>query len=69
MVNQAEARAKEKGSALHGHSLKSLAAELDGRPLRVATMCSGTESPLLALDLICQALHKVKMDPPPRTFP
>ena len=35
-----------------------LATDLNGRPLRVATMCSGTESPLLALDLICKALHE-----------
>ncbi|KAI8849690.1 hypothetical protein BC829DRAFT_416581 [Chytridium lagenaria] len=30
--------------------------KLNGRPLRVATMCSGTESPLLALQLISRAL-------------
>ncbi|EJD41795.1 hypothetical protein AURDEDRAFT_105919 [Auricularia subglabra TFB-10046 SS5] len=30
--------------------------KLQARKLRVATMCSGTESPLLALDLICGAL-------------
>ena len=29
-----------------------------GRPLRVATMCSGTEAPLLALDMISNALEK-----------
>ncbi|KAH9824209.1 hypothetical protein DFH28DRAFT_1216462 [Melampsora americana] len=29
---------------------------LGGRPLRVATMCSGTESPLLALDLISKSV-------------
>ncbi|EGG01261.1 uncharacterized protein MELLADRAFT_79036 [Melampsora larici-populina 98AG31] len=29
---------------------------LAGRPLRVATMCSGTESPLLALDLISKSV-------------
>ncbi|KAK6543033.1 hypothetical protein TWF694_006963 [Orbilia ellipsospora] len=32
--------------------LKDVAVHLNGRPLRIATMCSGTESPLLALDLI-----------------
>ncbi|KAJ3115629.1 hypothetical protein HDU96_000322 [Phlyctochytrium bullatum] len=30
--------------------------KLNGRPLRVATMCSGTESPLLALQLISRAI-------------
>ncbi|KAL1674064.1 hypothetical protein EV122DRAFT_269869 [Schizophyllum commune] len=34
-------------------ALKNLAEHITGRELRVATMCSGTESPLLALDLIC----------------
>ena len=28
-----------------------------GRPIRVATMCSGTESPLLALDKIANATN------------
>ena len=31
---------------------------LNGSPLRVATMCSGTESPILALEMICDALKK-----------
>ncbi|KAK4574111.1 hypothetical protein LTR86_001872 [Recurvomyces mirabilis] len=31
---------------------------LGGRPLRVATMCSGTESPLLALQMIADALRE-----------
>ncbi|KAG8925515.1 hypothetical protein FRC02_009614 [Tulasnella sp. 418] len=42
-----------------------VAKALNGRKLRVATMCSGTESPLLALDLICRTLkrdHGVKLD-------
>lgn len=30
-----------------------------GRPLRVATMCSGTESPLLALSLVNRSLQKL----------
>lgn len=36
--------------------LKEVADHLQGRPLRVATMCSGTESPLLALEMICECL-------------
>ena len=32
--------------------IKSVVEHLKGRKMRVATMCSGTESPLLALDLI-----------------
>lgn len=34
----------------------TLAEHIKGRTLRVATMCSGTESPLLALNLISRAL-------------
>ena len=58
MVAQAEARARTKGSALEGHSLAELAQRLEGRKLRVATMCSGTESPVLALDMISKSLFK-----------
>jgi len=36
--------------------LKDVSDHLNGRKLRVATMCSGTESPLLALGLIGQAM-------------
>jgi hypothetical protein len=36
--------------------VKTLAEHIKGRTLRVATMCSGTESPLLALNLISRAL-------------
>jgi hypothetical protein len=32
--------------------------QLNGRKLRVATMCSGTESPLLALRMITRSLFK-----------
>ncbi|KAJ5628696.1 hypothetical protein N7490_010924 [Penicillium lividum] len=35
---------------------------LNGRPLRVATMCSGTESPLFALQMIQQALNGLSTD-------
>jgi len=37
--------------------MKSVAKRLRGRPLRVATMCSGTESPLLALGLIRRSIE------------
>lgn len=36
--------------------IKSVVEHLKGRKMRVATMCSGTESPLLALDLIRRAV-------------
>jgi hypothetical protein len=36
--------------------VKTLAEHIKGRTLRVATMCSGTESPLLALNLISRAM-------------
>jgi hypothetical protein len=45
--------------------IKEVAEHLNGRKLRVATMCSGTESPLLALDLIREALlaqHGLNLD-------
>jgi hypothetical protein len=38
--------------------IKDVAKRLHGRRLRVATMCSGTESPLLALDLICRSVRE-----------
>ncbi|KAF8338028.1 uncharacterized protein EI90DRAFT_3279585 [Cantharellus anzutake] len=38
--------------------LTAFAKKIEGRPLRVATMCSGTESPLLALGLISRFLKE-----------
>ncbi|KAI9753984.1 MAG: peptide transporter ptr2 [Chaenotheca gracillima] len=38
--------------------LKSAVDHLANRKLRIATMCSGTESPILALDLIAESLKK-----------
>ena len=54
---QADGELKQRGLA-RACTCADLASDLAGRPIRVATMCSGTESPLLALDLICKALHK-----------
>ena len=42
----------------HIPQIKDVAERVRGRKLRVATMCSGTESPLLALDLICQSIQE-----------
>ncbi|KAF5387319.1 hypothetical protein D9757_005715 [Collybiopsis confluens] len=45
--------------------IKDVALRLSGRKLRVATMCSGTESPLLALEFIQQfveSLYGAKLD-------
>ncbi|KAE9396876.1 hypothetical protein BT96DRAFT_921812 [Gymnopus androsaceus JB14] len=45
--------------------IKDVATRIEGRKLRVATMCSGTESPLLALELIQQSIldqHNVKLE-------
>ena len=39
--------------------LKDVARAFKGRKFRVATMCSGTESPLLALQLICEAMKDI----------
>jgi site-specific DNA-cytosine methylase len=52
------------GGVTKDATLASVATHL-GRPLRVATMCSGTESPLLALDMMCKSVMKqngVKLD-------
>ena len=45
------------------HGLSGALAYLKGRPLRVATMCSGTESPILALKMMAEALkaHQLTM--------
>ncbi|KAF9240628.1 hypothetical protein BU15DRAFT_73858 [Melanogaster broomeanus] len=42
----------------HIPQIKDVAEHVKGRKLRVATMCSGTESPLLALELICQSIKE-----------
>ena len=45
--------------------IKKVAEHVAGRKLRVATMCSGTESPLLALELIQKSIfeqHEVRLD-------
>ncbi|KAF7309902.1 Helicase C-terminal domain-containing protein [Mycena indigotica] len=45
--------------------IKKVAEHIQGRKLRVATMCSGTESPLLALELIQKSIfdqHNIKFD-------
>jgi site-specific DNA-cytosine methylase len=39
-------------------AIVEFAKKLRGRPLRVATMCSGTEAPLLALGLVSRALRE-----------
>lgn len=38
--------------------IKPLLKKLLNRPLKVATMCSGTESPVLALDMIAKAIEE-----------
>ena len=38
--------------------MKSVTKHLGGRPLRIATMCSGTESPLLALEMIRRSIEE-----------
>jgi len=42
----------------HAPDLEKVVDRLNGRKLRVATMCSGTESPLLALRMITRSLFK-----------
>lgn len=38
--------------------IQDVVERIRGRKLRVATMCSGTESPLLALNLICRSIKE-----------
>lgn len=52
---------------LVGHipKIKDVAEHVAGRKLRVATMCSGTESPLLAMELIRKSIldqHDIDLD-------
>jgi hypothetical protein len=44
--------------------LLSLLKKLQDRPLKVATMCSGTESPILALDMLQKAISKLLQESP-----
>jgi site-specific DNA-cytosine methylase len=44
------------------HSLKDVCKHVGSRPLRVATMCSGTESPLLAWDMISDCIKSKEGD-------
>lgn len=49
----------------HIPQIKSVVERVQGRKLRVATMCSGTESPLLALELIQKSIleqHNIMFD-------
>lgn len=49
----------------HIPEIKEVAEHVQGRKLRVATMCSGTESPLLALELVQKSIldqHGVNFD-------
>lgn len=49
----------------HIPQIKEVAERVAGRKLRVATMCSGTESPLLALELIQKSIqeqHGIHLD-------
>ena len=63
MVAMAEQRAREKGRALQGHSLAGFVKKLEGRKIRVATMCSGTESPVLAMDMISKCAGPAARSP------
>ncbi|EED23539.1 SNF2 family helicase, putative [Talaromyces stipitatus ATCC 10500] len=49
--------------AVQEDGFKELLDSLNGRPLRVATMCSGTESPILALELVVSELKKMSIGP------
>ena len=46
-----------KDNAGNSKRLKQFLNIMEDRPLRVATMCSGTESPILALDMISKSLQ------------
>lgn len=42
----------------HKKSLISLLQTMQDRPLKIATMCSGTESPVLALDMLANSMEE-----------
>jgi hypothetical protein len=48
-----------RGGSTFSQYLLPLLQKLSDRPLRLATMCSGTESPILALDMIQSALKRL----------
>lgn len=52
------------GPSKESLQLKALLQKIGNRPLRLATMCSGTESPLLALDMLQKSIQDaVKQHP------
>jgi len=59
---------KDNGSSPQQHErrtqLAALVQKLRNRPLRLATMCSGTESPLLALDMLQKSIQDACRDDP-----
>lgn len=60
MVQRNLLEENDKGATM----LLGLLKKLKSRPLRVATMCSGTESPVLALDMIQKSIRDVCRDHP-----
>lgn len=52
-------KALDKGPEGENATLDDVVTHLSKRPLRVATMCSGSESPILALKLVQQCLRQV----------
>ena len=48
--------------AAMGLGLDKIIADANKRPIRIATLCSGTESPLLALDEIRAGEHSQQME-------
>jgi site-specific DNA-cytosine methylase len=52
----------EANKSVSRHSLKDVCKHVGSRPLRVATMCSGTESPLLAWDMISDCIKSKEGD-------
>ena len=55
-----------KDTTKNDEMLIGLLKKLKNRPLRVATMCSGTESPILALDMLQKAIQDTCRDHPDR---
>lgn len=54
------------------NDLQSLLSLLNNRPLRIGTMCSGTEAPILGLNMVTQRKFATPLNPtqvfPPGTF-
>ena len=64
MLDDMLARILQGNSNDSNNGIQTLVQKLSHRPLRIATMCSGTESPLLALDMLQKSIRDACRDHP-----